>query len=274
MPTPNPSPGTPLAIDPRKPLPRLTDVFTLAGQTAIVTGAGRGMGAAIARIFAQAGAQVVLAARTEDELNVIADQIQKDGRAAHVVPTDMADEAGVQQLVAATVERFGGVDIVVNNAGWNRFLLPTDQIRLSGLDKVWAINFRGPYVLCQAAGQRMIEQGRGGSIVNVLSTVARQGLATHGPYSAAKAALMRFSEAAAFEWGPYGIRVNCIGPGAVQTEMSRNAWAEEGRLEQIEKVIPVGRIGQPEDIGYAALYLASPASGYITAQTIWVDGGR
>ena len=131
---------------------------------------------------------------------------------------------------------------------------------------------RAHRLACRAAGKQMIAQGRGGAIVNVLSTVARQGLATHGPYSAAKAALMRVSEALAFEWGKYGIRVNCVGPGALQTDMSRGGWGPPGGLERMAAGIPVGRVGQP--VGYACLFFASPAAGYVTAQTLWLDGGK
>lgn len=257
----------------RGALPPLAEMFALPGKTAIVTGAGRGVGSGIARVLAQAGASVALAARSEDEIEEVAGLIRADGGNAIAVPTDVAEEESLAALVERTKSEFGGIDVVVNNAGMNRFLVPTEQIRLSGLDKVIAVNLRGPYVLCQLAGMEMIAQGHGGAIVNVLTTAARRGLPTHGPYSAAKAGLMRFSESLALEWARHGIRVNCVGPGAVQTDMSRRAWGTPEALEALTATIPVGRVGQPEDIAYAVLYLASPAAAYVTAQTLWVDGG-
>jgi NAD(P)-dependent dehydrogenase (short-subunit alcohol dehydrogenase family) len=199
--------------------------------------------------------------------------IQESGGSAIAVPTDVTDDAALENLVTETTQAFGRIDILVNNAGMNRFLAPTEDIRISGFDKVIDVNLRGPYVLCQLVGRQMIEQGDGGSIINILTTAARLGIPTHGPYSAAKAGLMRFSEALAFEWGQHKVRVNCIGPGAIQTEMSRAAWDGPGKLEAMEELIPVGRIGQPSDIGYATLFLASEAAAYVTAQTLWVDGG-
>ncbi len=260
-------------VVPLNPLRDLQEMFSLQGRTAIVTGAGRGIGAGIARVFAQAGAQVVLAARSVDQLGRVQQDIEASGGKSLVVPTDVANEEHLQNLVRRTKETFGGVDVLVNNAGVNRFLIDTDQVRMSGFDQVHNVNLRGPYILCQLSGREMIAQGRGGAIVNILTTAARQGMPTHGPYGAAKAGLMRASEAMAFEWGEHGIRVNCIGPGPIQTDMSRNAWDGPGRLEAIQETIPIRRIGQPEDIAYACLWLASDAGSYVTGQTIWIDGG-
>ena len=249
----------------------LAEVFALHGKTAIVTGAGRGIGRSIALVFSEAGANGVLAARTAEQLNAVQAEIEARGGHALAVPTDIADEAALDHLVARCIETFGGMEVLVNNAGINPFIVPTEEARISGVDKVFNVNWRGPFLLMQRCGQRMIAQERGGSIVNIITQGSWRG---GGPYGAAKAALMRITETVAGEWGQYNIRANCIGPGFIRTDMTRRMWENPERLEAIKSQIPLGRIGEPENIAHTALFLASDAAAFITGHTIWAEGGQ
>jgi len=252
----------------------IADLCSLAGKNAIVTGAGRGIGRAIALRFAEAGARVALAARTTDEIAAVRAEIGEAGGEAIAVPTDVTDDDQCTNLIEQTKAAFDGVDVLVNNAGRNPFIVPTHEARLSGVDKVFAVNWRGPYLLSQLAGREMIAQGRGGAIVQILTQSAWMGVQGNAPYGGAKAALMRASEAMAIEWGQYGIRVNCIGPGFIQTDMTRRQWEDPDRLAAVKRAIPLGRIGQPEEIANITLFLASDMSSFVTGQTIWAEGGQ
>ena len=252
----------------------LDEVFGLHGKTAIITGAGRGIGRSIALVFSEAGANVVLAARTADQLDAVQAEVEARGGKALAVPTDVADEAALDHLVTRCVETFGGVEVLVNNAGINPFLVPTDEARISGVDKVFNVNWRGPYLLMQQCGRQMIAQQRGGAIINITTQSAWMGTARSGPYGAAKAALMRMTETIAWEWGQYNIRANCIGPGFIRTDMTRRQWEDPERLTLVERRIPLGRIGEPENIAHTALFLASDAAAFVTGQTIWAEGGQ
>ena len=153
----------------------LPEVFSLAGKTAIVTGAGRGIGRSIALVLSEAGARVALAARTAEQIESVQAEIAARGGQAIAVSTDVADEAALQHLVGETLGAFGSIDVLVNNAGINPFLVPTDEARLSGVDKVFNVNWRGPYILIQLCGRQMIQQGQGGTIVNILTQSAWMG---------------------------------------------------------------------------------------------------
>ena len=248
--------------------------ISLEGQSAIVTGAGRGIGRAIAMRFAEAGAKIVLAARTAEQVEAVHREIVAAGGEAIAVPTDVTVDEQVHALVEQAQTAFGGIDVLVNNAGRNPFIVPTHEARLDGVDKVFAVNWRGPYLLSQLCGQRMIEEGRGGAIVQILSQSAWMGVTGNAPYGGAKAALMRASEAMACEWGEFGIRVNCIGPGFIQTDMTRRQWEDPERLAAVKRTIPLGRIGQPQEIANISLFLVSDLSSFVTGQTIWAEGGQ
>lgn len=252
----------------------LARTISLEGKSAIVTGAGRGIGRAIALRFAEAGAKVALAARTAEQVEAVLAEIDAAGGEAIAVPTDVTIDEQVHALVDETKSAFGGIDVLVNNAGRNPFIAPTHEARIDGVDKVFAVNWRGPYLLSQLCGQQMIAQGRGGAVVQILTQSAWMGVAGNAPYGGAKAALMRASESMAWEWGQYGIRVNCIGPGFIQTDMTRRQWEDSERLEQVKRSIPLGRIGQPEEIANITLFLASEMSSFVTGQTIWAEGGQ
>ncbi len=253
----------------------LPDVFSLTGKTAIVTGASRGIGRGIATVFAEAGANVVLAARGIDNLNEVKAEIDAAGGSALVVPTDVGIDADLQRLVTETKAAFGGVDVVVNNAAAQRWALtgPAHEMPVENLDATMHINMHAPFLLSQLAAQDMIAREAGGAIVNITSIAGWMGIASLGAYSASKAALMRWSEATASEWGEFGIRVNCVGPGFIKTDETRGVWDDPEALARVVATTPVRRIGAPEEIGYAALFLASDAAAYVTGQTLYVDGG-
>lgn len=256
----------------------MVEAPSLSGKVAVVTGASRGSGAAIARAFADAGADVVLAARSVPELEQVAAEIIAAGRRALAVPTDMQDAAHIQALMDKTVDAFGRLDILVNNAGGagayveggSAGLLDTS---LQAWDGLFNLNLRGPFIAAQAAA-RIMKAQMSGVIINVTSV---HGLFTrpsyHG-YSAAKAALHELTAMWAVELGQYGIRVNEIAPGIIAAGRNggRLLTSTEARTER-EKIIPLGRLGMPEDVAAAALFLASDAAAYVSGATITTSGG-
>lgn len=253
----------------------LQETFGLAGKTAIVTGASRGIGRGIATVFGEAGAQVVLAARGVDNLESAKAEIEAAGGSAVVIPTDLSDRDARAQLVQRTLEECGKIDILVNNAAARRWSLTGDahEMDYDNFADTLDLNVLSPFELTQLAGRHMIERGEGGAIVNVVSIASWMGIPRLGAYSASKAALMRWSESTAVEWGEYGIRINNVGPGFIKTDETRGTWENPQMLAQVTGSTPLGRIGQPEDIGHACLFLASDAASFITGQTLYVEGG-
>jgi len=239
----------------------------LDGQVALVTGASRGIGRAIAAAFAAAGAKVMLSSRKHDDLEKAAAEM--DGEVA-VFAAHAGDPAQAEACVAATLERFGGLDILVNNAGTNPFWGPAMEIDLPRYDKTFEVNLRGPLVWTQLAWRAAMAE-RGGCVLNVASI---GGLGTPGAvpiYAVTKAGLVHLTKSLAVELAP-GVRVNALAPGIVKTDMARALWA--GRESEVEAQVPLGRLGVPEDIAAAALFLASPAASWITGEVMVVDGGQ
>lgn len=250
----------------------------LQDRVAVVTGASRGTGAAIARAFAGEGAHVVLAARAVDEMEAVADAIRGLGRRAVVVPTDMMDAQAVSDMIETAHDAFGEVDILVNNAGGagayveggSAGLLDTT---LEAWDALFNLNLRSQFVATQAAAHRMKARARG-AIINITSV---HGLFTehaYQAYSAAKAALHELTKMWAIELGPYGIRVNSIAPGIIVAGIQgrRLLVSEEARRSR-EEMVPLGRLGEPSDIVPAALYLASDESSYVSGASLMISGG-
>lgn len=253
----------------------LAEVFRLDGRTAIITGASRGIGRSTAQVFGRAGANVVLAARGAQQLEVVQAEIEAEGGRALAVPADVGNDEDVQRLVDRSKEVFGGVDVLVNNAAaraWDT-AAPTHELKPEIYAFTVGMNIRSPFLLCQLAIRQMLDQGRGGAIVNVTSIAGWMGIQNLGVYSASKAALMRWSETMALEVGPYGIRVNCVGPGFTQTDETRETWEDPVALEHLKQATPLRRPGQPEDMAHAVLFMASDAASFITGQTLYVDGG-
>ena len=244
--------------------------FRLDGQAAIVTGAGRGIGAAVALGLAEAGADVVLAARSIDQLDIVAGQIRDMGRRALVIPTDVVDNDAVAALAGATVEEFGRIDVVINNAGGTapRAFLDTTP---GYLERSFHFNVTTAFVLTKAAVPTMLEQGSG-SVVNISSTIGRLRDRGFVAYGTAKAALTHMTRLMAADLAPK-IRVNGIAVGSIATSALETVLTDDGIRNAMVDGTPLKRLGQPEDIALCALFLASSASSFVTGKLYEVDGG-
>lgn len=249
------------------------DMFSLEGKTALVTGASRGIGRAIALGFAEAGADVAVAARTEEDLNTLAKEIDSLGRKALVLPTDVRERAAIQAMFDKTVEAFGHLDIVVNNAGGSNFMSPIVGLRPEGWDKLRTLNLDSVFHCTQIACQKLLESG-GGSIIQLASVAGIQGAQGLSPYSAAKGGVIMFSQAVAKELAGSNVRVNSIAPGWIDTPLNEWMTSDEATLREAEKMIPMGRIGTAEEVVGGAIYLASDASSFVTGATLVIDGGQ
>lgn len=249
----------------------ILDRFRLDDQVAVVTGAGRGLGAAIALAFAEVGADVVIAARTRPDLDAVAAQIRATGRRAHVVVGDLAHPEATAQLAAAAVAEFGRLDVVVNNVGGT---MPGPLLNTStkNLRDAFTFNVSTAHALTVAAVPLMLEHSGGGSIINITSTMGRVAGRGFAAYGTAKAALAHYTRLAALDLCPR-IRVNAIAPGSILTSALDVVASNDALREPMEKVTPMRRLGEPADIAAAAVYLASPAGSYLTGKTLEVDGG-
>jgi NAD(P)-dependent dehydrogenase (short-subunit alcohol dehydrogenase family) len=250
------------------------EMFSLAGQVAIVTGSGTGLGRATAHVLAEHGADVVLAARRKDLLETTAETIRATGRRALVVPTDVSDEEQCRQLVATTLQEFGRLDVLVNNAGGGGLNKDPMDVTLDEWHQTIDVNLGSVWYLSRAAAKPMMELGRG-SIVNISSGASFLALPMVAPYGAAKAALNNLTRTLAAAWTPHGVRVNAVASGSVQTEGYESA-AAHAQIDEGTVLGPgnaVGRIGQPHEIAYPVLFFASEASSYCSGQVLWVNGG-
>jgi len=243
-------------------------------KVALVTGAGSGLGLATARAFAESGASVVLADWNEKAARSAADELNAQGRKALAIRCDVSDDAQVEAMVKQTVVTFGQLDAAYNNAGVQNVLAETADSPRDDYDRVMAINLRGVWSCMKFELQQMRKQGSG-AIVNCSSLGGLVGGAQRGTYHAAKHGVIGFTKSAALEYGTRGIRINAICPGLIQTPMSDQmvAAGQGEALKAMEKSIPMGRVGRPEEIASAVLWLCSDAASYITGQSISVDGG-
>ena len=250
----------------------MTSGFDLSGRVAIVTGASRGIGKAIAEAYARAGAKVVLSSRKQAALDEVARSIRAAGGEAVGIAAHNGDKQALYALAQATVERFGRLDILVNNAATN----PHFGTLLEADDSFWRktidVNLMGNVWLTQAAVKQM-RAGGGGKVINVASIVGLNPGRYQGIYSATKAGVISLTKTLATELGPDNIQVNAIAPGLVKTKFAQALWGNEDLLAHVLARTPAGRIGQPDDIAGIALYLASSASDYTTGAVIVVDGG-
>ncbi|MBA3945283.1 MAG: SDR family oxidoreductase [Herpetosiphonaceae bacterium] len=244
--------------------------YDLTSKVAIITGASRGIGAAIAQAFAEAGSKVVVASRELAAVRVVADDINAAGGSALAVATHMGDWDAVANLVDAAVSTYGGVDIAVNNAATNPHFGPLLTAEESHWDKVLDVNVKGYYRLAQLVTPHMIERS-GGSIINIASIAGINPGPGMGVYSVSKAAVLMLTRALATELAPSGVRVNAIAPGVIKTKFSTALWTNERMVKHIEA--RARRLGEPDDVSGAALFLASDAAAYISGTTITIDGG-
>jgi 7-alpha-hydroxysteroid dehydrogenase len=250
----------------------ILDRFRVTGRVAVVTGAGRGIGAAAALALAEAGADVLISARTEDQLAKVAREVEAAGRRAVVVPADLNDPGAAEGLADAAVGAFGRLDIVVNNVG-GAMPQPFLATRPGHLTDAFRFNVEIGHRLTAAAVPHLLRSpGRAGAVINISSVVGRVSGRGYLAYGTAKAAVAHYTRLAAADLAP-GIRVNGIAVGSVQTSALDMVLTDDELRGEMERATPLGRIGDPEDVAAAVVFLASPAAGYITGKILEVDGG-
>jgi NAD(P)-dependent dehydrogenase (short-subunit alcohol dehydrogenase family) len=245
--------------------------FDLEGRVALVTGASRGIGRDLVLAMAGAGATVVAAARSSDDVGDLVAEVRADGGLAEAVRIDLGDRASIDRAIDEAVDRCGRLDVLVNNAG-----LGTNHDALDATEEEWdelfAVNVRGLFFACQSAGRRMVEQGFG-RIVNMASQAGLVGIPRHAAYSASKGAVIALTRVLALEWGPSGVTVNCVAPTFVRTPGTAERLDRPEFLADVLDRIPVGRVGTTTDVAGAVIYLASDAASLVTGTVLVVDGG-
>jgi NAD(P)-dependent dehydrogenase (short-subunit alcohol dehydrogenase family) len=244
----------------------------LEGKTAIVTGAGRGIGKSIAGAFASAGAKVIVNDVDLDAAEQVCREIRDRGGFAKSAKADVRVSAEVAEMVQTAVRDLGGIHVMVNNAG---IILrkPAEEILEEEWDRVIQINLKGTFLCAQAAARAMIAAEKGGRIINISSVMGAVALPPRAAYCASKGGIINLTRDLAAEWAPHGIVVNGIAPGWTVTEMTHGYFSQEPVRKYLLERIPLNRLGKPEDIAHMAVFLASDYADYITGQTIFVDGG-
>jgi NAD(P)-dependent dehydrogenase (short-subunit alcohol dehydrogenase family) len=253
-------------------MPGDAEVRALTGRVAVVTGGGRGLGRAIALALAEAGADVAVAARSDEEITRVAGEVERRGRRSLAVPTDVTDDEAVERLVERTVDELGGLNILVNNSGVVH-VAPLLETSPEDWDRVVATNLRGTFLCMRAAGRHFAERGMG-KVINVCSNLAFKARPRFSAYSASKAAISVLKRTAAVEWAKFGAQVNAIAPGYVETDMNAELRRDKELYTRVVNQIPAKRMARAEEIGPLAVYLASPASDFMTGETIVIDGGE
>ena len=248
------------------------DLFSVAGQVVLVSGGSRGIGRAMAQAFAHRGAQVIITGREEETLAATAKEIAAPGGpAVRGLVCDVANSDSIKRLAETAVAQFGHIDTLINVAGVNR-RMPAEQYTEADYDFIVDINLKGAFLLSQAIGRHMLERRRGNQI-NIVSLNNYAPLKHVLAYAVSKAGLGHMTRSLALEWGPRGIRVNAIAPGFILTDLTKALWARPDMQAWGIPNTPLRRLGQPEDLVGAALFLASPASAFMTGQILFVDGG-
>jgi gluconate 5-dehydrogenase len=251
------------------------DLFRLTGRRALITGASRGLGRAIAQAFAEAGAELVLIGRTRESLEQARQELLQPGRFIEIVTADLTSGEAAESLCSMVLNEYGPIDILVNNVGGRRENIATEAMPLETWRRLVDLNLTSAFVCTKRLGGAMLHR-RWGRIINVASicgTIATRHI--HGRhYEAAKAALVGFTRAVAADWAPHGVTVNAIAPGGFMTDANRRWFAERPAFQkEFEALVPMGRLGNPEELGPLALYLASEASSYMTGAVLTIDGG-
>ena len=248
--------------------------FSLAGKVAIVTGGSRGIGRSIALGLAEHGADVAIAARKPEALAEAVKAVEALGRRAIAVPTNVRRVEELKALVETTKRELGRIDILVNNAGTNPVFGPVQDIEEKAWDIIMNTNVKSVHFLSNFAREVMLEQGEGGTIINVSSVGGYRASDVIGGYSVSKSALIMLTQVQAKTWGRDGIRVNCIAPGLVKTDFAKALWDDPKILKASTADAALGRISEPDEMAGAVVYFASPASSFVTGQTLVLDGGR
>lgn len=246
--------------------------FDLKGKVAIVTGSSKGIGEAIARGLAEFGASVVISSRKQEAVDEVAEAFRAEGLEAAGIACHVGDREAREELVSKTIERYGGVDILVNNAAINPYFGPLEGSEESIFDKIMEVNVKAPWMLSNLVLPSMRERGSG-SVINIASVEALHPGAGLGLYSSSKAALVMLTKNQAKEWGQHGVRANVLCPGLIKTKFSTALWSNDKLLSKLEKSIPSGRIGLPEEMAGLAVLLASDAGAYMTGGVYTADGG-
>lgn len=247
-------------------------LFDLTGKVAVVTGSTKGIGRAIAEALARAGAKVVISSRKADRSEEVAGAIRREGLTAAAIPCHIGKREDVERLVSETIREFGQIDILVCNAAVNPYYGPMAGLSDDAFTKVIDSNVRSNIWLANLVLPGMAER-RDGSVIIISSIGGLKGSLNLGIYAISKAADFQLARNLAVEWGPHNIRVNCIAPGLVRTDFARTLWENPELLARAESNTPLRRIGEPEDIAGAAVFLAAPAGRWMTGQVIVIDGG-
>lgn len=247
-------------------------IFDLTDKVAIITGASKGIGEDIARVYAQFGAKVIVSSRKQDACDALAADINANGGEATGIAAHVGDMDQLQQLVEKTIATYGGVDILVNNAASNPVFGPSLDAGGGAFDKIMQANVKAPFELSKLVYPSMKARG-GGSIIMMSSIAGHTPDPGLGLYSVSKAAMNMLTKVLAKEWGPDGIRVNAICPGLIKTKFSQALWQDEKTLAHFTKRLPIARMGTTDEISPMALFLASSASSYCTGSLFYADGG-
>lgn len=247
-------------------------LFDLAGTVSVVTGGGRGIGRAIAEGLAAQGSRVVICGRTRDTLQGMVAECQSNGVDVSFVVADVSDEKAVQELKATVLESHGRIDVLVNNAGINPYYESAEDTTLEQWHDIINVNLTGVYLCSRMIGVEMLRQGKG-SIINISSIAGRVGLPKSAAYCAAKGGVEMMSRSMALDWAKRGVRVNTVAPGYVSTDLTQGLAAHPILSERLKVNTPLGRFGEACEVVGAVIFLASDASGFVTGQTIGVDGG-
>ncbi len=247
-------------------------MFSLKDKVALITGSSRGIGRAIAEAMARAGASVVISSRKAEACDVVAAGIRDAGGEATAIPCNVSDPDQLQSLVDATLKQWGRIDVLVCNAAVNPHFGSSLEINEQAYDKIMTTNVKNVLWLCRAVIPQMAER-KDGAVIIVSSIAGFKGTRRLGTYAISKAADMQMTRNLAVEWGDENVRVNCIAPGLVRTDFARALWEDPGNRARALAAYPLGRLGEPEDVAGAAVFLAARAAAWVTGQTLVIDGG-
>ena len=250
----------------------MTEKFRLDNKISLVTGGSKGIGFGIAKSLAEAGADIALVARNPADLENARNEISQTGRRTWTYSFDMSKIEEINGIFAAVVKDVGGIDILVNNAGGTR-RGPAETLTAEDWNFVINLNMTAVFTLCQAFAKKCIKGGKKGKIINIASLMSEQVREDNAPYAASKGGIRQLTKALAVDWAKHKINVNAIGPGFIQTDLTRPLWENDEFNKWLKWKTPWGRWGNPEDLGNAAVYLAAPASNFVTGQVLYVDGG-